>query len=65
MTNFQKDFVTTCMDPTETTQFPDILKAIELPNKTGGYQRAAMGVMSGTLAGTGNQPRRTRRRRSP
>ena len=46
---FQKDFITKYMDPTETysrmdslaAQFPDIVEAIPLPNKTDGYQRPA------------------------
>ena len=44
------------MDPTETyarmdsltAQFPDIMQAIELPNKTDGYQRPGMAMMAGT-----------------
>ena len=49
--DFQKDFITKYMDPTEiytrmdplTTQFPDIMQAINLPNKTGGYQPSGDG----------------------
>jgi hypothetical protein len=58
---FQKDFITKYMDPTETynrmdslaTQFPDIMQAIDLPNKTNGYGRPAMAMMVGNLAGNG------------
>jgi hypothetical protein len=58
---FQKDFITKYMDPTETynrmdslaTQFPDIMEAINLPNKTNGYGRPAMAMMAGTVAGNG------------
>ncbi|HEX6026315.1 MAG TPA: M14 family zinc carboxypeptidase [Solirubrobacter sp.] len=54
--NFQKDFITKYLDPTETysrmdqlvAQFPDIIEAIELPNKTNGYQRPGMATMAGT-----------------
>ena len=56
MAGFQKDFITKYMDPTEiynrmdqlTTQFPDIMEAIPLPNKTDGYQRPGMAMMAGT-----------------
>ncbi len=49
------------MDPTEiynrmdalTTQFPDIIEGINLPNKTDGYGRPAMAMMVGNLAGNG------------
>ncbi|WP_338368861.1 hypothetical protein, partial [Enterococcus faecalis] len=54
--DFQKDFVTKYMDPTEsyarmdapTAEFPEIMEAVDLPNKTGGYQRPAMAMMAGT-----------------
>ena len=54
--NFQKDFITKYMDPTETyarmdsltAQFPDLVQAIDLPNKTDGYQRPGMAMMAGT-----------------
>jgi len=54
--DFQKDFITRYMDPTEVytrmdqlvTQFPDLIEAIPLPHKTGGYQRPAMAMMAGT-----------------
>ena len=64
--NFQKDFITKYLDPTEiygrmdqlTTQFPDLIEAIPLPNKTDGYQRPGMAMMAGT---TERRPRtRTR-----
>jgi hypothetical protein len=53
---FQKDFITKYLDPTETytrmdalvTQFPDLIEAIPLPHKTDGYQRPGMAVMAGT-----------------
>ena len=57
--NFQKDFITKYMDPTETyarmdsltAQFPDLVQAIDLPNKTDGYQRPGMAMMAGTTNG--------------
>ncbi len=60
--NFQKDFITKYMDPTEvygrmdalTAQFPDLIEAIPLPNKTTGYQRQGMAVMAGTTTPTSN-----------
>ena len=69
---FQKDFITKYMDPTETynrmdaltAQFPDIMQAIDLPNKTNGYGRPAMAMMVGNLAGNGNRARPRPRRRS-
>jgi hypothetical protein len=53
---FQKDFITKYLDPTETygrmdqlvTQFPDLIEAIPLPHKTDGYQRKGMAMMAGT-----------------
>jgi hypothetical protein len=61
VTAFQKDFITKYMDPTEiynrmdslVTQFPDLIEAIPLPEKTGGYGRPAMAMMAGTTAGNG------------
>jgi hypothetical protein len=58
---FQKDFITRYMDPTEiynrmdalVTQFPDLIEGINLPEKTGGYGRPAMAMMAGTTAGNG------------
>jgi hypothetical protein len=55
---FQKDFITKYMDPTEVydrfdeiaEQYPAITDTIMLPNKTPGYQRAAMAMMAGTTA---------------
>ena len=49
------------MDPTEiatrmdqlTAKNPNIMQAIELPNKTGGYQRPGMAIMAGNTAGNG------------
>ena len=49
------------MDPTEiynrmdslVTQFPDLIQSVNLPEKTGGYGRPAMGMMAGTTAGNG------------
>jgi hypothetical protein len=54
--NFQKDFITKYMDPTESyarldqlaAQYPDIAEVIPLPNPTEGYQRKAMAMMAGT-----------------
>src|ERR1700754_459962 len=48
---FQKDFITKYMDPTEVygridqiaQQYPSIAEVVNLPEKTGGYQRRAMG----------------------
>src|SRR5262249_54798834 len=53
---FQKDFISKYMDTAEiygrmdqlTAANPSIMQAIELPNKTGGYGRPAMAIMSGT-----------------
>ena len=64
---FQKDFITKYMDPTEIynrmdaahPQYPDIMQAINLPNKTAGYQRQAMAMMAGTT----ERQRATRTRR--
>jgi hypothetical protein len=61
VTAFQKDFITKYMDPTEiynrmdslVTQFPDLIQSVNLPEKTGGYGRPAMGMMAGTTAGNG------------
>jgi len=55
---FQKDFITRYMDPTEiyerfdaiAEQYPAITDMIMLPNKTNGYQRPAMAMMAGTTA---------------
>ena len=60
--NFQKDFITKYLDPTETyarmdqltAQFPDIMEAIVLPHKTTGYQRQGMAMMAGTTNPVGN-----------
>ena len=56
VTNFQKDFITKYMDPTEiygridqiAQQYPSIAEIVNLPEKTGGYQRKSMAIMSGT-----------------
>src|SRR3954469_17812147 len=61
VTAYQKDFVTKYMDPTEvnarldslTAQYPNIMTSIDLPNKTGGYQRPGMAIMAGNTAGNG------------
>jgi hypothetical protein len=66
---FQKDFITKYMDPTESyarldqlaAQYPDISEIVNMPEKTGGYQRRAMAMMAGTTAAgsnpnTANQP---------
>ncbi len=61
VTAYQKDFITKYMDPTEintrldglVAQYPDIMQSIELPNKTGGYQRPGMAMMVGSIAATG------------
>jgi hypothetical protein len=53
---FQKDFITRYMDPTEVynrmdqlvADFPDIIEGINLPHKTAGYQRPGMATMAGT-----------------
>jgi hypothetical protein len=53
---FQKDFITKYMDPTESyarldqlaAQYPDIAQFVNLPEKTNGYQRQAMAMMQGT-----------------
>ncbi|HEX6026316.1 MAG TPA: M14 family zinc carboxypeptidase [Solirubrobacter sp.] len=52
--NFQKDFITKYMDPTEAYQrldqlaseFPDIAEIVNLPYKTNGYQREAMAMLA-------------------
>jgi hypothetical protein len=62
VTDFHKDFITKYLDPTETynrmdqlvQEFPDIMEAINLPNRTNGYGRPAMAMMAGNLAGNGN-----------
>jgi len=67
--DFQKDFITKYMDPTESygrldqlaAQYPDIAEIVNLPEKTNGYQRRAMAMMAGTTASgsnpsTANQP---------
>src|SRR4051795_6878782 len=49
------------MDPTEintrldslVAQYPNIMTSIDLPNKTGGYQRPGMAIMAGNTAGNG------------
>jgi hypothetical protein len=56
--DFQKDFITKYMDPTESyarldglaAQYPDIAEIVHLPEKTNGYQRKAMAFMLGTVA---------------
>ena len=61
VTAYQKDFITKYMDPTEiatrmdqlTANNPNIMQAIELPNKPGGYQRPGMAVVAGNTAGNG------------
>src|SRR3954447_19299044 len=61
ITAYQKDFITKYMDPTEintrmdqlTAQYPNIMQSIDLPNKTGGYQRPGMAMMAGNTAGNG------------
>ncbi len=58
---YQKDFITKYMDPTEiNTRLdqlmaanPGIMTSIDLPNKTGGYQRQGMAMMAGTTAANG------------
>ena len=53
---FQKDFITKYMDPTEVygridqiaQQYPGIAEIVNLPEKTAGYQRKSMAIMSGT-----------------
>jgi hypothetical protein len=58
--NFQKDFITKYLNPTEAyerldglaEQFPDIAEIIPLPYKTNGYQREAMAMIApGTAVG--------------
>ena len=61
VSTYQKDFITKYMDPTEINtrldqlmaNNPNIMQAIELPNKTGGYQRPGMAVVAGSTAGNG------------
>ena len=61
VTAYQKDFITKYMDPTEintrldslVAQFPNIMTSIDLPNKTGGYQRQGMAMMAGATAANG------------
>ena len=55
---YEKEFVSSYMTPTELyerifqlhEQYPELTDLIELPHKTNGYSRPAMGVMSGTQA---------------
>ena len=55
---FQKDFITRYMDPTEVydriddlaEQNPAIAQMVPLPHDTAGYQRNAMAMMAGTTA---------------
>jgi hypothetical protein len=61
--NFQKDFTTRYLDPTElyaefdklADEYPNIAELITLPNETNGYQRRAQATMSGAF-GTGTTP---------
>ena len=61
VTAYQKDFISKYMDPTEintrldglVAQYPNIMQSIDLPNKTGGYQRQGMAMMVGNIAATG------------
>jgi hypothetical protein len=61
--NFQRDFTTRYMDPTEVYQrfdeladeFSNIAELITLPHKTNGYQRKAQATMAGT-SGSGSTP---------
>ena len=70
--NFQKDFITKYINPTEiygrmdqlAAQFPDIVEAITLPNKTEGYQRPGHGH-DGRHDGPDRQPERGQTRRPP
>ena len=60
---FQKDFITRYMDPTDSyarldelaAQYPDIAEIVPLPNKSPGYQRKGMAIMSGADP-TGSAP---------
>ena len=73
--NFQKDFITKYLDPTEiygrmdqlTTQFPDIMEAIPLPHKTEGYQRPGDGDDGGHAHGISptSNPNAADTRRAP
>ena len=53
---FQKDFITKYMDPTQiygridqiAQEYPGIAEVVNLPEKTAGYQRKSMAIMSGT-----------------
>ena len=62
-TNFQKDFTTRYLDPTElyaefdklAAEYPNIAELITLPHKTNGYQRRAQATMAGAT-GPGNTP---------
>jgi hypothetical protein len=55
---FQKDFITKYMDPTEVYgridqiahDYPGIAEIVNLPEKTAGYQRKSQAIMSGTNA---------------
>ncbi len=55
--NFQKDFTTRYMDPTEVyariaelaDEFPNIARRVRLPYRTNGYQRRAQATMAGTM----------------
>ncbi|MDA0170279.1 M14 family zinc carboxypeptidase [Solirubrobacter taibaiensis] len=55
---FQKDFITKYMDPTEVysrvdalaAANPEIAEMVDMPNDTVGYQRQAMAMMAGTTA---------------
>ena len=68
---FQKDFITKYMDPTEiyeridkiAVDYPGIAEIVDMPNDTPGYQRQAMAVMAGATTPTGapRLPARTRR----
>ena len=60
-TPYQKDFISKYMDPTEidtrmdrlAAQYPNIMQAIELPNKTGRLPAAGHGGVAGNTAGDG------------
>ena len=60
--NFQSDFISKYMDPTESyerldglaAQYPEIAEIVPLPNKTPGYQRPAMAMLAGTTAANAN-----------
>jgi hypothetical protein len=62
--SYQKDFITKYMDPTEiktrmdqlTADNPGIMQAIDLPNKTDGYQRQALAMMEGATVAPGSNP---------